>query len=135
MIRGKTAALSSRILSEEDDKRVLLGLKAHVVSSHHVLAAQENALEVTTLMSLIEFACCSLVSAALGILVYIEGSRTWTTVASFILFGLSLTYKLFDYAAYLRGTWFDIDKNDYKRLMTEAKTSQFNTEYCGHTNE
>jgi hypothetical protein len=86
-------------------------------------------LKVTALTSLIEFGCCSMVSAALGILVYIEGPRTWTTIASLILFGLCLVYKLAGYAAYFIETWFVIDDTDYKRLMTEAKVDQSNTKY------
>lgn len=129
MIRDKIAALTP---GGEDDMNSLLGLKAHLVTSYYLLVAQEDALKVTTLTSLIEFACCSLVSAALGILVYIEGSRTWTTIASFTLFGLCIVYKLFGYTAYLRATWFEIDESGYKRLITEAKTSLCNTEYQKH---
>jgi membrane protein YdbS with pleckstrin-like domain len=106
-------------------------VKAHLVYSYHLLAAQEHALRVTTLTSLIEYTACSLVSAALGILVYIEGSKKWTTIVSFVLFALALVYKAFDYVAYVRESWFQISEADYKRLMGEAKAEHATTEYQG----
>ena len=128
IIDDKAAALCAHIADRKGEE-ALLGLKAHLISSYQVLVAQEAALKVTALTSLIEFGFCSMVSAALGILVYIEGSRTWTTIASFILFGLCLVYKLANYAAYFIETWFVIDDTDYERLMAEAQVDRFNTEY------
>jgi hypothetical protein len=128
IVDDKAAALCTHI-PDRTGEEALLGLKAHLISSYQILIAQEAALKVTALTSLIEFGCCSMVSAALGILVYIEGSRTWTTITSFILFGLCLVYKLADYVAYFIETWFVVDDTDYERLMTEAKVDQSQTEY------
>lgn len=128
LVDEKTTALQAEAPGSENEKS-LLGLKTHLVSSYHLLVAQETALKVTTLTSIIEYVGCSLVSAALGMLVYIEGSREWTTIASFILFGLSVVYKVFDYAAYVLEAWLQVSEADYKRLMTEAKNKQDNTEY------
>lgn len=128
IIDDKAAALCKHVPDRKGEE-ALLGLKAHLISSYQILIAQESALKVTALTSLIEFGCCSMLSAALGILVYIEGSRTWTTIASFILFGLCLVYKLADYAAYFAETWFVVDDTDYKRLMREAKVDHSNTGY------
>ncbi|KAJ4347443.1 hypothetical protein N0V95_005445 [Ascochyta clinopodiicola] len=122
LISEKTAALQTSVNSGETEKS-LLGLKAHIVSSYRILIAQERALKVTTLTSLIEHTARSAVSAALGILVYIEDSAGWTTIVSFILFGLSVAYKIFIYSAYLLETWFEVSEADYKRLMIEARAA------------
>ncbi|KAF9700515.1 hypothetical protein EKO04_001283 [Ascochyta lentis] len=122
LIDAKTIALRTHVDSSETEKS-LLGLKAHIVSSYRILIAQETALKVTTLTSLIEHTVRSAVSAALGILVYIEESSGWTTIVSFILFGLSVGYTIFGYAAYLVETWFEVSEADYKRLMIEAKAA------------
>lgn len=128
LVYEKTAVLQSEAPGSDNEKSSI-NLKAHLVSSYHLLVAQEHALKVTTLTSLIEYTACSLVSAALGILVYIEGSREWTTVASFVLFALALVYKAFDYAAYVLEAWFQVSEADYKRLMMEAKDNHATTEY------
>ncbi|KAJ8114896.1 hypothetical protein OPT61_g3338 [Boeremia exigua] len=120
LVEKKLVTLRSKS-SEVRNEKSLLGLKAHIVSSYHLLNAQEAALKVTTLTSLVEYTVCSVVSAALGILVYIEGSGRWTTIASIVLFGLCLVYKFFDYAAYIPEAWFDVSEADYKRLMTETR--------------
>lgn len=120
LIAVQFAALRANAPSSENEK-ALLGLKAHLVASCHLLDAQETALHVTALTSLIEFTICSGVSAALGILVYIEGSNDWTTIVSFTLFGLCLVYKILDYASYFPDAWFQISEADYKRLVTEAR--------------
>ncbi|KAF2628653.1 hypothetical protein BU25DRAFT_457458 [Macroventuria anomochaeta] len=93
LVDEKIATLRMNLLGSENEKS-LLGIKAHLVSSYYLLVAQEIALMATTLTSLIEYTRCSAVSAALGILVCIEGSKEWTTIASFILFGLIPTYKI-----------------------------------------
>lgn len=128
LVYEKTAVLQSEAPGSDNEKSSI-NLKAHLVSSYHLLVAQEHALKVTTLTSLIEYTACSLVSAALGILVYIEGSREWTTVASFVLFALALVYKAFDHAAYVLEAWFQVSEADYKRLMMEAKDNHATTEY------
>lgn len=104
----------------------LVGLRANLVSSYHVLIAQEYALKVTTLSSLIEYAACSFVSAALGILVYIQGSAAWTTIVAFILFGLCVVYKVVELTAYIMEARFEVDEADYKRLLIEARKRQVN---------
>lgn len=110
-------------------EKSLSGVKAHLVASYHILDAQETALRVTTLISLVEFSICTIVSAGLGILSYIEGSANWTNIASYTLFGLCVAYKLSDYASYFPESWFDINEADYKRLMTEARNRNSDTEY------
>ena len=132
LINEKMAALQTDDNASETESS-LLNQKAHVVSSYYILAAQENSLKVTTLTSLIEYTACSAVSAALGILVYIEGSKEWTTIASFILFGLCVVYKVFGYTAYVLEAWFDISEADYNRLIMEAKDKD-NTENGSSTN-
>jgi hypothetical protein len=99
----------------------LLSLKSQLISSYPLLIAQENSLEVTTLTSLVEFGICSLVSAALGILLYIQGVRKCTTIASFLLFALCVLYKALCYAAYANEMLFDVSEADYGRLLNEAK--------------
>lgn len=130
LVREKTAALQDEPLSGEH-KKSLLRVEAHLASSYYVLAAQEHELRVTTLTSLVENTACSLVSAALGILVYIEGSGGWTTIASLILFALALVYNAFDSAACVLEAWFQVSEKDYRRLMAEAKTALAVTESCG----
>lgn len=130
LLDEKTATLPTETPGSENEKS-LLNLKAHIVSSYYLLETQETALRVTTLTSLIENTCCNVVSAALGILVYIEGSREWTTIASYTLFGLCLVYKVFDYTAYVLEAWFEVSEADYKRLMTEARKREYDTEYRG----
>jgi hypothetical protein len=120
LIDAQTNALETSA-STSDTQKSLLRLKAHLVSSYHLLSAQETSLKVTTLTSLIEYILCSVVSAALGILVYIEGSAEWTTIASFILFGMCIMYKAFDYVAYILEAWFEVSEADYRRLMMEAQ--------------
>jgi hypothetical protein len=130
LVKEKIAALRAEPSSSEN-KKALLRVEAHLVSSYHALTAQEHALRVTTLTSLIEYTACSLVSAALGILVYIEGSREWTTIASFVLFGLALVYQTFIYVAYVLEAWFQVSEADYGRLMGEAKAEHVATRYQG----
>lgn len=129
-VKDKTAALRAET-SNGENKKALLRVEAHIVASYHALVAQEQALRVTTLTSLIEYTACSLVSAALGIPVYIEGSKEWTTIASFVLFALALVYKAFDYVAYLLEAWFQVSEADYKRLLMEAKSEHEETDYQG----
>ncbi|KAJ4989502.1 hypothetical protein SVAN01_05037 [Stagonosporopsis vannaccii] len=125
LIAEQMAALRAEAPGSEN-KKSLLGLKAHLVASYHLLDAQETALKVTTLTSLIEFAVCSGVAAALGILAYIEGSD-WTTIVSFTLFGLCLAYKILDYISYFPDAWFDISEADYERLVMEARNRNSDT--------
>lgn len=132
LVKEKTAALRTEHPSGEH-KKSLLRVEAHLVSSYHLLAAQEHALRVPTLTSLIEYIACSLVSAALGILVYIEGSREWTTIASLILFALALVYKAFDCAAYVLEAWFRVNEADYRRLIREARNEHAATGYQGQS--
>jgi hypothetical protein len=120
LIAAKSTALeTSPDPNETPDS--LFSLKAQLISSTHILIAQEASLKVTTLSSLIEYSICSLVSAALGILVYVQGIRDWTTIASLLLFGLCVFYKSFSYAAYVREMWFDVGEADYRRLVMEAR--------------
>ncbi|KAF3040502.1 hypothetical protein E8E12_006928 [Didymella heteroderae] len=128
VVNEKTVALQNKA-PDRDSERSILSLKAYMISHYRLLAAQEYALKVTTLTSLFEYTACSLVSAALGILVYIEGSREWTTIASFILFALALVYKAFDYVAYVLEAWFQVSEADYRRLITEAKAEHAATTY------
>lgn len=130
LIHAKSAALPTEAPGNENEIS-LLSLKGHLVSSYHLLVAQERALKVTTLTSLIEYTACSLVSAGLGILAYIEGSTEWATIGSFILFALALAYKAFGYTADVLGAWFQISEADYKRLLAEAREYQRATEDLG----
>lgn len=98
-----------------------LALKAHLVSSYYVLSAQEDALKVTTLTSLIEFAMCCAVAIALGVVVYIEGSTEWSTIASYVLFAVCLSYKTLGWIAYLVSSKVNVKEDEYKRLVMEAR--------------
>lgn len=116
------AALRAGAPGGEHEKS-LLGLKSHLVASYQLLDAQETALKVTTLTSLVEFSICTSVSAALGIVVYMEGDNDWTTITSYTLFGLCVFYKIFDCISCLPDAWFDISEADYQRLAMEARNS------------
>jgi hypothetical protein len=107
--------------NNNETEKSMRSLKSHLVSSYYLLAAQETSLKATTLTSLVENSICSITSAALGILVYVEGSSEWTTITSFVLFGLCFLYKVSDYAAYIGGAWFAINETEYKRLVMEAQ--------------
>lgn len=132
ILDGQIAALHTQTSPGQNEKS-LSNLKTHLVASYHVLNAQEAALKTTTLTSLIEFAVCTCVSAALGILVYMQGSRKWTSIASVTLFGLCLVYKILDYASYIPDSLFNISEADYKRLAMEARSRNSNIEYRGET--
>ncbi|KAH6633104.1 hypothetical protein C7974DRAFT_164717 [Boeremia exigua] len=132
LVEEKDIALRAKASGSETEKS-LFGLKAHVVASYHLLNAQETALKVTTLFSLVEYTVCSVVSAALGILVYVQGSSEWTTITSIVLFGLCLVYKFFDYVSYVPEAWFEVSEVDYKRWLKEARECRLGIEHSGET--
>ncbi|PSN64274.1 hypothetical protein BS50DRAFT_68578 [Corynespora cassiicola Philippines] len=131
-LETKLIASQLRFHSPADDDAPATGapstsvtrLKAHLISSYHLLRAQEAALKITTLTSLIEFSICIFFSVALGILVYIEGGGEKSTIAGLVLFVCWLIYEVSGIFAYLKDAWITIGDDDYKRLVEEARTSR-----------